>query len=225
MPSARVTKLTFSSRGGKSYNDTLQHLVPDLLTIIEEGEVYDGEVYIHGKSLQTITSYVKKLRPESKQLQYWVYDIADENRPYDERYAQYEATIEEAKINDLKAAHDKFVQEGFEGAIIRNKKGLYKFDSRPADLQKFKMFEDKEFRIVGAKTAETGRYEGCCIFICEVEPGKTFDVCPRGSVKIRKQYYIDSPNLIDNMLTVRFQEYSDAGIPLFPVGIVVRDYE
>ena len=98
-------------------------------------------------------------------------------------------------------------------------------DHRSHDLQKFKRFEDREFRIVGGRTATTGRYEGSCVFLCEVEPGKTFEVCPRGSMQVRQQYYKDLPNLVNKMLTVRYFNLSDSGIPLFPVGIVVRDFE
>jgi len=32
-------------------------------------------------------------------------------------------------------------------------------------------------------------------------------------------------DLIGKKLTVRYQEKSEDGIPIFPVGIVVRDYE
>lgn len=229
--------ISFTSRKGKSYDGTLGHLIPTLLGMMQDGEVFDGEIYIHGKSFQTIVSYVKKLTPESKQLQYWVYDIADSNVPFEQRYKRYKQAIVEnpfiipvesveiTSAEQVKPIHDKQVQEGFEGLIIRNKAGLYSFDYRSADLQKYKEFIDEEFLIVGGRTADTGRYQGCCVFQCATKEGKVFECCPRGSVEVRKQYLLDLPNLLNKQLTVRYQNLSDDGIPIFPVGVIVRDYE
>ena len=49
------------------------------------GQILDGEIYIHGKSFQQIVRLVKKLRPESKTLQYHIYDIADQTKEYSNR--------------------------------------------------------------------------------------------------------------------------------------------
>ena len=210
----------------------------DLLAIMQDGEIFDGEIYIHGLPLQTIVSYVKKLRPESKLLKYYVYDIGDATKTFEKRYATYSSVIPEndkiiavqcVTINspdDIQFAHDGFVEEGYEGLILRNKLGLYQFNLiRSKDLIKFKRFEDKEFTIIGGKTAVTGRYEGGCVFRCRCENGEEFDVAPRGSMERRRKYYQDLPKLINKELTVRFIGRSLAGIPQHVVGIVVRDYE
>ena len=231
-------QIDFTSRKGKSYNSTLGHLVPNLLAIMQDGEIFDGEIYIHGLPLQTIVSYVKKLRPESKLLKYYVYDIGDATKTFEKRYATYSSVIPEndkiiavqcVTINspdDIQFAHDGFVEEGYEGLILRNKLGLYQFNLiRSKDLIKFKRFEDKEFTIIGGKTAVTGRYEGGCVFRCRCENGEEFDVAPRGSMERRRKYYQDLPKLINKELTVRFIGRSLAGIPQHVVGIVVRDYE
>jgi DNA ligase-1 len=231
--------IDFGSRKGKSYTPTLTHLIPELLTKIKDGQVFDGEVYIHGLSLQTIVSYVKKLRPESKLLQYYVYDLVDENMTFEDRYNVYSGQIEmnpslnivsvpcvELKsAEDLKPVHDSFVKDGFEGLIIRNRKGKYLLDHRSADLQKYKAFLDSEFEIVGGRTPETGRMAGGCVFLCKTPEGKTFECCPRGTTEIRRQYYKDLPKLLNKKATVRYFNLSDDGIPLFPVMLCVRDYE
>lgn len=230
--------IEFTSRKGKSYNETLQHLVTPLLERMHDGQVFDGEIYIHGLSLQTIVSYVKKLRPESAQLQYWIYDIAEPQVNFSVRNNQYMAqcypgnpfiipviTHRIVEESEIKKYHDEFVQEGFEGAIVRNSAGKYEFDYRSYDLIKVKEFVDEEFTIIGGRTADTGRYQGCCVFLCETKEGKPFEVCPRGTVEIRKQYYQDLPKLIGKKLTVRFFNWSDDKIPLFPVAICLRDYE
>ncbi len=231
-------KIFFTSRKNKSYDSALPHLVQPLLSMMKDGEIYDGEIYIHGVPFQMIASWVKKLRPESTQLQYWVYDKAIEGVPFSERLKQYWDEIPDehpliVKVmsysvlspEEVKPLHDTFYNEGYEGIILRNRDGLYLFDHRSADLQKYKIFEDAEFKIVGGRTAETGRYAGGCIFKCVTKEGKEFEVCPRGTMQIRKQYYQDLPKLIGKDLTVRYQELSKDGIPIFPVAICVRDFE
>ena len=229
----------FTSRKNKPYDSTLSHLVSPLLKVMSDGEIFDGEIYIHGLSLQTIVSYVKKLRPGlSEKLQYWIYDVVDSTKTFEQRYARYSEAlldcspelvsvpcVEVQEPDTIQVAHDEFVQAGYEGAILRNKLGLYKTDHRSADLQKFKRFKDEEFLIIGGNSPTTGRYSGGCVFQCQTKDGKIFDVAPRGTVAIRQQYFKDLPQLIGKQLTVRFFAFSDAGIPLFPVGICPRDYE
>lgn len=232
--------ITYMSRKGKTY-DTLDHLTPTLLKVMKVGQIFDGEIYIHGKTFQHIVRLVKKLRPESKTLQYHVYDIADATLPFKMRTIELhsrlgnflpesnrEIVLVQTGLADDEAAvksfHDAFVREGYEGVIIRNADGKYKFDNRSADLQKYKEFFDEEFTIVGGKEG-TGLHEGCVIFEVETDSGNTFNVYPRGSLEQRREMFENLDDLIGKQLTVRYQEKSEDGIPIFPVGIVVRDYE
>jgi DNA ligase-1 len=51
-------------------------------------------------------------------------------------------------------------------------------------------------------------------------------VRPKGTVAQRKQWYNEAVNIIGKKeLTVRYQEKSEDLIPIFPVGIAIRDYE
>ena len=91
-----------------------------------------------------------------------------------------------------------------------------------------KEFQDDEFEIIGGKEG-TGTDTGCIIYRCITADGKEFDARPKGTVEDRQQMMIELPDSIGKMLTVRYAEYSDDGIPQHPVGIpeaqVVRDYE
>ena len=233
--------IIFTSRKGKKY-DTLDHLAPALLATMKVGQILDGEIYIHGKTFQHIVRLVKKLRPESITLQFHAYDWIDTNHAHD--YASRKAWLDanlgqfseivntrtlivhnEDQVYD---AHDEFVKEGYEGVIIRNSYGDYKFDNRSADLQKYKKFFDEEYEIIGGRSAE-GNQVGCVVFkgkvILNDGTEDDFDVSPRGSFEQRREYLEDIDNLIGKELTVRYQEKSEDGVPIFPVGIVVRDYE
>jgi DNA ligase-1 len=126
-------------------------------------------------------------------------------------------------IDDVKKAHAKYTKQGFEGTMIRNKLGAYK-SGRSANLQKFKDFMDDEFKIVDFTEGE-GHDKGCVVWECETKDKQTFKVRPRGDVSQRKAWFKEGAKNNGKKLNVRFQEYSTAGVPRFPVGTGIRDYE
>lgn len=120
--------------------------------------------------------------------------------------------------------HNEYVKAGYEGIIIRNVSGLYSLKKRSKDLQKYKEFKDEEFTVIGG-VSSTGTEVDCVIFNVKNKKGQEFAVRPRGSFEQRKLWLKDIKNLVGKSLTVRFQELTDDGIPRFPVGIGIRNYE
>lgn len=233
---------TYLSRTGKKYS-TLSHLDEWIERFAIPGLPFDGEIYVHGSlTFQDIIAGVKREKSTSelsKLLEYHVYDIADDSGiPFEERIEWiYKNLPKEDGIpikrvtsymvdseEEMMEAHDNFVDQGYEGIIIRNLKGAYVFDNRSADLQKFKNFIDEEFDIIGGVEG-SGKDAGCVVFRCKAANGLEFSCRPRGSQAHRKRMMIDLPSLIGEKLTVRYQNLSDDGVPIFPVGIAVRDYE
>jgi DNA ligase-1 len=229
------------SRGGQLF-DTLAHLDPWIKQLNPPAPVH-GELYKHGWSLQKIGSYVKKIKPDQHLLEFWLYDLAVIGPKFSERIMWLQQEIEKLgpdspikfvptyvvkSYEEAKMWHDKWVQEGFEGAMLKNVEGVYMFQYNSDDLEKVKEFQDSEFEIIGGKEG-SGTDEGCVIYRCITKEGKEFDARPRGSVEDRQQMLINLPNDIGKMLTVRYPELSDDGVPLQPVGIpeaeAVRDYE
>ena len=130
-------------------------------------------------------------------------------------------------INDpseVKTLHDQFVNEGYEGIMIRNKAGEYGINKRSKNLQKFKEFFDQEYEIVGYEEG-TGNDAGTVIWICMTENGDIFKTRPRGSREERAKYFKNGDAYIGATLTVRYFELTDDGVPRFPVGIAIRNYE
>jgi len=225
----------FLSRQGNEF-ETLGHLAIELMTL--PIAVPDGEIYIHGMTFQDIIRKVKKDRGTATcTLEYWIYDQINKD-PFKGRTAAIKAAFAKTKAPhlkyveteianseaDVKKFHDKYVQAGFEGVIIRNMDGLYQVKHRSNDLQKYKEFIDEEFVIVGGHEG-SGPDAGTIVFEVKTKAGKVFSVRPRGTREIRSAWFKDLKNLIGKELTVRYQNLSEDGIPIFPVGITVRDYE
>ena len=108
--------------------------------------------------------------------------------------------------------------------MVRNLTGAYAIGKRSANLQKVKTFLDGEYPIIGF-TDGTGGETGCVIWECSTPDRRTFRVRPRGTQEDRKVLFRNGSNYIGQQLTVRYQELTDDGVPRFPVGIAIRNYE
>lgn len=71
------SQVVLLSRQGKIYN--VPHVSEALQSILGKDDVFDGELYVHGKPLQTIISMVKKYTDASLELEYHVYDMPTVN--------------------------------------------------------------------------------------------------------------------------------------------------
>ena len=123
------------------------------------------------------------------------------------------------------ALHHQFTQdEDFEGVMIRNLHGPYGLNKRSKHLQKFKTFQDDEFKIIGYDEA-SGNDQGTVVWIVETATGQEFRVRPEGTRELRREWFENGDDYLGKMLTVKFFELTDDGIPRFPIGIAIRDYE
>lgn len=214
----------------------------------------DGELYSLDMNFQQLTSAVKTVKekhPRHNEIQYWIFDIIDpQNLIWEHRYSMlvngYIKYLEDGNpsgtfrilqaytANNIEAIdqyHTTFVSEGYEGIIIRrygsvekDKKLAQYRSGRTNSLVKYKFFQDEEAIIVGYEQC-TGTEAGAIKFVVKDVRGNEFPVRPRGSVKTRKEWYKRGDEFIGKELTIRFQELSDKGVPRFPVGIAIRDYE
>lgn len=130
--------------------------------------------------------------------------------------------------DQLEAIHDLFVAEGYEGLMLRNLDSPYDF-SRSWNLVKYKVMKDDEFKIVDAEQALKGKQRGAIIWVCETPQGERFNVVPNGTMASRKdtwnKWEADPKQFIGKEITVQYQELTPKGIPRFPKGIAIRDYE
>lgn len=231
--------IAYLSRGGKEFT-TLDHLTKWLLPIMEVGDILDGELFTQKLTFQEIVAAVKRAKtvdPNIYKVGYWVYDCVRLEETFSERNRHLSGalpkdfgsivTVPTLEVRDekrMKKLHAQFMQAGYEGTIIRNKQGRYRCDYRSPDLQKYKDFVDEEFEIIGGKEG-VGRAKGTIIWTCKTEEGKIFDARPRGTEEQRRFWWKHLHRYIGKKLTVRYQNLSDTGVPIFPVGLIMRDYE
>jgi len=211
--------------------------------------ILDGELYSDTLTFQEVVGLVRRESLKAgdedklKQISYRLYDLYDgdfENQDFEGRYAELAQFLnhnpsshpnliltENIVLNDpaeVKQYHDEFVKEGYEGIMVRNRKGEYGIDKRSKHLQKFKEFFDEEFEIVGF-TEGTGNDAGTVIWYCMTDNGDIFKARPKGTREERKEWFENGQKHIGSTLTVRYFELTDDGIPRFPVGVAIRDYE
>jgi ATP-dependent DNA ligase len=214
--------------------------------------VLDGELYTPDIPFEELAGLIKKKKLTEQDfirlsaIKYHIYDIVDEGSMYQKRYsdikkmfAQLAAssassphelppyiclveTSEAKTAAEFRAEFSRFIEEGYEGIMLRNKGGMYRCNYRSHDLQKYKEFEEDEFRIIGF-TQGDGRDKGTVIWICETKEGKDFTVRPRGTMESRRKLFQTGEKYVGKMLTVIYQELTEEGKPRFPVGKDVRD--
>jgi ATP-dependent DNA ligase len=209
--------------------------------------VLDGELYLHGESCQHITSLVKSAclatsksyKKGSLDLIYHVYDVPSCERIWADRKKCLESiklfmvdknvsnvavvrTREARSESEMQDIHDFYVEEGYEGVIVRARNHEYLWGFRSDGLLKYKCFEDGEFTVIDAKEG-VGKMVGHVVWICQNDINdKTFDCTPKVSMDERKRFYQERSSYIGKKLTVRYFGRTDADKPRFPVGIVFR---
>jgi|WetSurMetagenome_2_1015567.scaffolds.fasta_scaffold68975_2 hypothetical protein len=227
---------------GKCWSRMGKEIIPEVVQHIARhtnGLILDGELIWEGVSFQDTMRAIKKYNPEtSPKLKYHVFDIVNTEKPFEDRYDMLEFWVDIYQPDNivlveciwdvvgenlLHACHGRYIQDGYEGTIIRTPDGMYQIGHRSSDLLKLKDFDDSEFTIIDVKDGE-GRDAEAAIFIC-VASNQIFAVRPKGTMDYRREVWYNRASYIGKELTVRYQGVSEDGIPRFPVGISVRDKE
>ena len=221
-----VSKHGCFSRTGKTVNG-LEHLSRHLT----DGQWLDGECYLPGISFEELTSLFK-INPEK--LDFYAFDYFDINKP-NLPFAERQNILKQktnlivdtrlvSKKKEIKTIHDEFVEQGYEGIMIRDVTSVYEIGKRSNTLLKFKEFQTEEYEIIGAKTGH-GRDANAVVWVCVTPNNQEFTVKPEGTLNEREYQYTNRNKYIGKHLTVRFQNLTVSGVPRFPVGVAIRDYE
>lgn len=237
----------FYSRARKPFS-ALKHLEEEIERLGLSDLNLDGEIYNHEfrEDFEKIVSAAKREKTKSEhtdKIQYHVYDI-NIDKPFKERIEllreifdsiesdliQPVRTVHVGNEALLKTLYNDFLEQGFEGAMVRNSSGLYEC-RRSYNLQKVKQFQDDEFKIVGV-TEGRGKLSGhAAAFVCQIETDATknptlFEAKLKGSTAFLKQCFEDHSLWQGKWLTVQYQGYTRKNqVPRFPVGLRIREDE
>ena len=132
-------------------------------------------------------------------------------------------TTEVRSLDEILSVDTEHRRAGYEGTIVRQAKAMYE-PGRSMGLQKIKQFDDAEFEVTGVQPGR-GRMSDCAIFTCSTTNGVTFTCKMEGALDTLKPYLANPETVIGKMLTVRYQGLTNGGVPRFPIGVSVRDYE
>jgi ATP-dependent DNA ligase len=174
----------------------------------------DGELYSHGLKLNVISSLVMKKREltskeleDSKKIVYMVFDTLVEYSTFEQRFQLLKSYFKNksSKANYIKIVdcliaknkeevyklNDKYLMDGYEGIIVRNKSGLYVYKKKSYDVLRTKEFKHGLFTIVGGKIG-TGSYTNTIIWELKCNKSnskKNFNAIQSGTEYERKKIY------------------------------------
>ena len=240
-------KIRTASRGGQTYDYSTLHITEHPLIIALFNKypqlILDGELYFHGKSLQSISgaARLEKNAVDCDWLQYYIYDIVETTLTFKERlkwldiikkelnagfdpekeFKEGELQVQIVPHEPIKGwkaieeKHNQFVSEGWEGCVIRDPDKVYRPNGRTNDMIKVKKYRDDCFLVVDKEAGLRGSED--MVFIMQMEDGRTFKAKPFGDREQKEEYWNNFEEKYKGHIgECKFFYYSEDGIPLQP---------
>ena len=118
---------------------------------------------------------------------------------------------------EIEGYHSTFVEQGYEGLILRVSGSVYE-NKRSRCLLKLKNFIDEEFVIVDIVEGVGNRSGMAGNIICKMKNGKEFSAGLRGGEKYYKHLLDNKSMIIGKLATIRYQNLTDKDkLPRFPI--------
>lgn len=221
----------------------LPHIIKDIEKWVkscgmnmDEGIVLDGELYNHEykSRFEELSSFIRTPEPKEGHeiVQYHIYDAAIEDVSQEFRFNVIAGITKGSLVgvetvwvhdeDDLMHAFERFLEQGYEGLMVRNAKAMY-VNKRSYDLQKVKEFDSSEFKVVGVEEGR-GKLAGHAIFVCLTSTGVEFRAKMKGKTEQLKAFFEHPETAIGRQLEVRYQGITNKSqVPRFPVALRFRD--
>ena len=120
----------------------------------------------------------------------------------------------------LKASHDRWVAQGYEGIMIKDTDALYSF-GRNWSVMKYKAFFDADVPVIGLKEG-TGKHQGKLGSFLVDYKGVEVNVGSGLNDELREKLWGD-PTIIGRIIEVRYQEETPDGSLRFPTFVCFRN--
>ncbi len=192
-------------------------------------------MYIHDRLLQTFSGLMRTQDPvdEHRDLRYHVYDMIKAG-PFEKRLEFLGELITSTSLERIfmvehydadtydvvKELHDRFVEEGYEGAIARNVESEY-LSGRDKRMVKVKAFQDAEYKIISYKEGKRGLVD--LVYVMDAGEQGEFDAKPVGAEDCELKTMPEK--FIGKIATIRFSSFTNRGVPSHGVMTTIRDYE
>jgi DNA ligase-1 len=246
-----VTKDGMFSRNGKPIISA-PHIRESLSEVFEvyPDLILDGELYADkfANDFNKIVSLVKKTKPtdadlkeSKKNIQYWIYDLPDNDIQFGERcerlnelfesykcFSKHCVEVETEICNDedeVMGLYEEYVDNGFEGQMLRLNKEYE--NKRSKSLMKHKSFVDEEYTILDIVEGEGNRTGTAGYMVFETEDGKRFKSNVKGTWEETAEMLKNKKKLIGKDATIKYFNLTPDGIPRFPyvINIDRNSYE
>lgn len=192
----------------------------------------DGELWLDRKAFQRAVSIVRRQDKSDdwRQIKYLVFDAPGHGGAFEQRVQHYHQYIDRQRpphavahphepcrgVDHLRQELKRVEALGGEGLMLRRPGSAYEV-GRSHTLLKVKSFFDSEARVTGHQPG-TGKHKGRLgALLVELQDGTKFAV-GTGMTDAER----DSPPPIGSIITFRYQELSDGGVPRFPSYVGVR---
>lgn len=242
--------IKYESRTGKPFK-MFNHLSVDVqnaFSFVDADTILDGELFNPEIPFEVLCSLInsdgyvevehKGVKYNTNMVQFHCYDVINLDKLSDDYFTRFiELCLKD--LGSLKiipsvrivseeyliTLFKQYIKDGFEGLMLRDGSVPYEFGSRSNSLLKYKEMLDEEFRIIDIIDSENEPGQPKFIVSINDEKELTCEVRMKGNKEDNKKYLLNKSDYVNSWLTVQFQAYSSYGIPLFPVGLGIRQME
>lgn len=224
---------------------------PKLIELFNEypSIILDGEIYNHLTPLNEISGVCRsqKTAYDGDFLQFYWYDIVDVEKTFEERLSlmnkikdkynfqfnptkewvdnelkiQFVPQIKVSGFDNMMDLHNQYVENGWEGLVIRDPEKTYKPGARDQRMIKIKVYKEDTFLVVGIEQG-LRMYDDMC-FVLKTKEGKEFKAKPLGT-KEQKIEYTDNfeSKYLNHLGDCKYFNISAHGVVEQPVFIAFR---
>ena len=224
---------------------------PKLIELFNEypSIILDGEIYNYLTPLNEISGVCRsqKTAYDGDFLQFYWYDIVDVEKTFEERLSlmnvikdkynfqfnptkewadnelkiQFVSQIKVSGFDNMMNLHNQYIEDGWEGLVIRDPEKTYKPGARDQRMIKIKVYKEDTFLVVGIEQG-LRMYDDMC-FVLKTKEGKEFKAKPLGT-REQKIEYTDNfeSKYLNHLGDCKYFNISAHGVVEQPVFIAFR---